>query len=545
MLRKNIYKWHRTVSLIIAVPVILWAASGFMHPIMTNIRPKVGTQWLPPQPVDNNKIKIPLQEVLKQHNITAISNFRLVQMADNWFYQLQLPGNNVPQYISTQNGKLLKDGDALYARQLGKQFLQGLKKPEKQLLASLHNEVMPERVDSSVSVPVHDCCLNATAAIMNDTSGAKITGVELVENFDEEYKSINRLLPAYKVSFDRADGIRIYVETVQDRFSFAMDNKRAVFDKIFSLFHTMGWLDALGKGKLVVEMLLSLLAFATTLMGLYIFSISKTKKSNGNEIVKARNNHRWTSVVISLFTLMFTISGAFHAFEKFSPDTRDQYHTVNSFPAAQINFDYSKIAAAVQNDVITNISLVKIAEENYWQVFTKKPSGSGMQKPEAKRSGDLMKEMKVPPPSTVYVNTITNEILAGGEKKYATWLGALFSKQPLKDTTAVTLITKFEDEYGFVNKRLPVWKVAYPVNHHERWYVETSTGKLALAINDNDLVEGYSFSMLHKHHFMDFAGKSWRDFSTMFWAMAQIAMVAVGLTLYFKMRKRKQHKSVV
>ena len=38
----------------------------------------------------------------------------------------------------------------------------------------------------------------------------------------------------------------------------------------------------------------------------------------------------------------------------------------------------------------------------------------------------------------------------------------------------------------------------------------------------------------NKHHFgVDFAGKSWRDFSTMFWAMAQIAMVAVGLTLYF------------
>jgi len=59
-------------------------------------------------------------------------------------------------------------------------------------------------------------------------------------------------------------------------------------------------------------------------------------------------------------------------------------------------------------------------------------------------------------------------------------------------------------------------------------------------VDDKDLYEGYSFSFLHKHHFMDFAGKSWRDFSTMFWAMAQIAMVAVGLTLYFKIRKQKK-----
>jgi hypothetical protein len=40
-MKKKIYQWHRTTSLIIAIPVILWAASGFMHPIMTTIRPKV------------------------------------------------------------------------------------------------------------------------------------------------------------------------------------------------------------------------------------------------------------------------------------------------------------------------------------------------------------------------------------------------------------------------------------------------------------------------------------------------------------------------
>ncbi len=415
MLRKNIYKWHRTISLVIAIPVVLWAASGFMHPIMTNIRPKTGTQWLPPQTIDSSKIKISLQKALQENNIAAISNFRIVQMAGNWFYQLQLPGNKILQYISTQNGKLLQNGDALYARQLAKQFLQGVNKPEKQLLASLNNDVMPVKTEPATDAPVHDCCINAAAAIMSDTTGAKITGVSFVENFDEEYKSINRLLPAYKVSFDRADGIRIYVETAQDRFSFAMDNKRAVFDKIFSLFHTLGWLDMLGKGKLAVEMILCLLAFMSTLMGLYIFSISKTKKPNGNEIVKARNNHRLTSVIISLFTLMFTFSGAFHAFEKFTPDTREQFFTANEFTAAQLNFDYSKIAAAIPGETVTNISIVKIDTAAYWQVFTKKPAAS-MQKPEAKHGGDLMKEMKVPPPSVVYLNTTTNEVMPGGEK---------------------------------------------------------------------------------------------------------------------------------
>jgi len=46
-MRKNIYKWHRTLSLIIALPVVRWAASGFMHPIMTNIshEQKLKDRW--------------------------------------------------------------------------------------------------------------------------------------------------------------------------------------------------------------------------------------------------------------------------------------------------------------------------------------------------------------------------------------------------------------------------------------------------------------------------------------------------------------------
>lgn len=540
MLRRNIYKWHRITSLIIAIPLVLWAASGFMHPIMTTIRPKVGTQWLPPQPIDSSKIKIPLQQALQQNNITVIENFRIVQMAGNYFYQLQISGNKVLRYISTQTGKQLNNGDELYARQLAKQFLQGIKKPDKQLLASLNTTIITAKETDAAVITEHDCCFNATAAIMNDTAGSKITAVTFVESFNSEYKSINRLLPAYKVNFERADGMRIYVETAQDRFAFAMDDKRAVFDKFFSLFHTWSWLDFAGKGKLAAEALLCLMAFATTLMGLYIFFITKTKNAAGNGVVKARNNHRWTSLVFSLFTLMFTGSGAFHAIDKFAPDDRYELFVTNQFAVNSIDFDYKKLTAVLPDKLITNVSMVKIGDSIFWQVFTKKPENSFTTAEMPK--GDLMKDKSVPPPATVYIYTATNNILENGERKFAAYLASVMSRHAVTDTAAVTVITKFAGEYGFVNKRLPVWKVSYPFNNRQRWYVETSTGKLAAKINDNDLIEGYSFAMLHKHHFMDFAGKEWRDFSTMFWAMAQIVMVAVGLVLYFKIRKRKKRE---
>ncbi|MES1249982.1 MAG: hypothetical protein ABUL46_04815, partial [Chitinophaga rupis] len=93
-------------------------------------------------------------------------------------------------------------------------------------------------------------------------------------------------------------------------------------------------------------------------------------------------------------------------------------------------------------------------------------------------------------------------------------------------------------EYNFADKRLPVWKISF--NNNERSYVETSTGRLSKRVTDNSLLEEYSFAFLHKHEFMGWGGKTVKDISTMFWAMAQIVLVSIGLMLYVKYRRRSQ-----
>lgn len=528
-MKKKIYQWHRTTSLIIAIPVILWAASGFMHPIMTTIRPKVATQFLQTSAIDTSKIVMPLQEALGNNHIDSITNFRFVHIDTNWFYQVQVPNNNVPLYLSTNNGKRLTNGDWLYAQYLAKQFLEGQENNKTQSQATI---IAPIAAASS-----HDCCDAASECVLNNSKGAKVTDAILVTDFDNEYKSINRLLPVYKVAFARADGIRIYVETTQDRFSFAMDNKRAIFDAVFRWFHTWGWLSFLGKGQFIVEFILVSLAFLTALMGIYIFFITKSKKVAGNAVVKARRSHRFTSISISLFTLMFTFSGAYHALEKVLPkkDTIDVPATV--FASTNLHLSVSQLQQIVHAP-IANIAVVGINGQAYWQVNTKKilRAKTNAKKP----SGDLMKTKVVPPPSAIYINTANNSVLQNGEIVYASYLASQYSGHASSEIAKIDTIVKFADEYGFVNKRLPVFKVAFNTNHNERFYVETSTGKLALRVDDIDVIEGYSFSILHKHEFMAWAGKPVKDFSTMFWAMAQIAVVIIGLVLYFKMKAKKK-----
>ncbi|HJU45472.1 MAG TPA: PepSY domain-containing protein [Chitinophagaceae bacterium] len=514
------YRWHRITSLIIAIPVLLWAVSGFMHPVMTNFRPKLGTQFISPQPIASAQLQVSLKEALLKNNIDTFSNFRIVQMGGYWFYQVQIPGQRILRYISAQTGMPLRNGDELYARSLARQFLTGRTKA----------------ADTLAEENVHDCCKNAATAIIKDTAGAKVSGVELIEHFNSEYKYINRLLPVYKVSFERKDGIRIYVETQQDRFAFAMNDTRAAFDKFFSLFHTWSWLDFLGKGRLVAEISLALMALLTTIMGICIFFSTKTKKPNGNTVVAARRNHRWVSIVISLFTLMFTFSGAFHAFSKFKPDTRDNYYVKNNFTPAEADLNYTRLQAAIGAEkTITGVSLVRLNGKSYWQVFSR---SNDKARPSAERGKDLMKNKSVPLPNTIYIDEADYKVLQEGEMQYARFLATRFSGNKATDILSATPVIKFTDEYNFTDKRLPVWKIVY-AGSNRRYYIETSTGKLSKSISNEELVEDYSFALLHKHEFLGVFGKPVKDFSTMFWALSQVVMITTGLILYSRSRRRK------
>jgi hypothetical protein len=509
--------------LIIAIPVLLWAASGFMHPLMTNIKPQVATQKLAPLAVDSQALKVPLQAALQRNNIRAFHDVRLIHIDTNFFYQVQLEVNKVPVYLSANNGKLLPSGDWLYAQYLAKQFLDG-----PPAAPSPAPTATPAAMVTAEAEEEHDCCNAATACVLKNTTGSSVGNVSRLTSFDKEYKYVNRLLPVYKVAFNRPDGIRVYVETTQDRFAFAMDNRRATFDSIFQFLHTWAWLDALGNTKLYFIIAISLLAFFTALMGIYIFCISKTKKANGHAVLKARRNHRYTAIIGALFTLFWSFSGAWHALAKFERDDRLDHFVSNQF-TPDIDLHYARLQCAVRQP-ISNINLVKMNEQSWWRVITlpvnKTHASHAAMKP--------MKSMEAKVPAVTYVNTNDYSILPKGEEQYAAWLASHFSRQTANPVETVTPVTKFNEEYNFTDKRLPVWRVSYAAPYNKRYFVETSTGRLAAKVDDLDLAEGYSFALFHKHHYMDWAGKAARDWSTMWWAFVQIIMITIGLMLWWK-----------
>ena len=518
---KSFYRWHRLLSIIVAIPVLLWAISGFMHPIMSSVRPAVRLQQLPVKKLNDSAIWISPAEALTRNNIAQVHDLRLVHIGPNTFFQVQLQRGDVPVYLSTMDGALLRNGDDLYARHIARQFLEGVD--------STNSPGLPEHMGEASG---HACCTSATRWVMDIPKGAMIRSVERLTAFNEEYDEIQRILPAYRVSFDRADGIRIYVETTQDRFVHAVDDRRAALDAVFGMFHTWDWAASLGGFRYVLMALLLSISFVSAVMGLWIFRMTRTIRPNGNPRLRWRFNHRIVSVTASVFTLMFSFSGAYHALSKLSPDDRIMYHVDNDISVAELETDPLEMGR--KGGIFPyNYSLVRLQDSTCWRILST-PSGKTI-------AGDSRpvwsKDRKAVMPVVDYF-TSTGQRLVAGERKYAAYLGSLFGGGNPSDTLQVQPVTAFAGEYGFVNKRLPVWRVEYAGEMDDRFYIETATGQLSVRVSDADLPEGYSFSFLHKHHFMDFGGKTARDLSTMIWAAMQVAMVVVGMLLYVKSARK-------
>lgn len=417
--------------------------------------------------IDSTYIK--LQLINHPEGQSVINNFRLVHIGGQPYYQTEK--DNSYNYYDAKTGAHLPNGDKVYAKQLARYFL--------------------------------------------GDKTSEIKSVERIDEFTSEYKIINRLLPAYKVSFKRDDGMDVYVHTPSSRLGTLNNSFRKVYMWFFSMFHNWNFL---GKGhstlKTTVVFVFSVLVFIAGILGLVIYVVNRKKfkaRKAKSDKLKPRNRHRKLSVAASLFLLLFAFSGAYHAFQKYEPYV---LHTLK----LQQNIPLSELSTFNTLDVskpIHSLSLSQIDNDTYYRV---------------RYSGKQGK--------TDYINIKTLEPLDNGNTKYAINRAIEVSGGKKDKITQTEVITKFGDEYGFINKRLPVVKVDFDTPDHLSAYIETSSGIPGAIIRDKNRYEGLSFAFLHKYHMFDFLGKGIRD-SIMALATFLVVLIALtGLVVFIKMKKR-------
>jgi len=496
-LRRNIYRWHRTVGLITIIPVIFWCLSGLMHPFLSHwFKPTIAHEFMPAQVLDKAQVKLSLQEVLTGNGVADFKNFRLVAFNGHTYYQVKMIDGSL-KYFEATGGEVLKDGELQYAEFMARYLIDDQKSP--------------------------------------------VTAITLQTDFDQQYKYVNRYLPVWKVSFDRPDAMDVYVETSSSRMGTFNTGSRKAFLWVFDNFHNWSFLGRITNDKLRITIMVLLLGviLASAVTGIVIYGLfwRRFRKLNStNEKKGIRKYHRQIGVATAFITLTFTMSGAFHATRKLEPNLLPQLVYDPLIRTQELTT--ASLALDLDWDRLVNMSVVRKSKHDYFQVFYTATDDD--------------------PAQTLYFDAAGGAEWKDGDRKYAQFLGKKFLSvishkanltaacceemgdvKSTADQDATLLkterISRFESrEYGFVFKRLPVIRLVYDTPSENALYVETATSRLAASIDVTDRLEGYSFAIFHKYLLMDWAGKNVRDITMMLSALGLLTVSVLGLLMFIR-----------
>ena len=497
---KNIYKLHRLIGILTVVPVIFWSCSGLMHPFMSHwFRPTILHETLPFAQVDSIALKKTLTEVLNKNNISAFKNFKINSFGGHTYYMVGNINNEIT-FFDAGTGEKLENGEQKYAEYVARYML-------------------------------------------NDQQSA-IKKIIKIKNFDDEYKYINRFLPLWKVSFERADQMDIYVDTWQGKMATFNNTSRKIFIWLFDTFHNWSFIEKISNNTLrVCTMLLMLfIIISSALSGLIVYGwmwkkFEKPAPKNKKGIL--RKYHRQIGLAVSLVTLTFAGSGAFHVSRKFTADQRHKFNYKPVFYTKELTIGLRKFPFDWER--MQNIQLIKMGKKDFYQVILNKTE----EKPSEIKYYNGATAMELKDGNIIYskylVNKFSNlENVKGDIQSACCDLMADnqnedFADENIKETK---WLTKFDKEYGFVNKRLPVMRLSYDTPAQATFYIDPINSSLAAKIEKTDRIEGLSFAFLHKYFLMEWAGKDVRDIVTMLSALGVLTVSLFGLVLFFKNNSR-------
>ncbi len=494
-IKQNIYKWHRLLGIITVVPVLFWCLSGVMHPFMSHFfKPEIANDRLKSEPINPSQLKWSLEAVLQYHKIESFKNAHLVAFNNKQYYQIKTLDKGW-LYFDSATGEPLTNGDAQYAEWLSRYFL--------------------------------------------DDQKSKVTSVEVITTFDSQYKYVNRYLPVYKLTFDRPDGMEIYVETSSSKLATFNPKSRQFFIWFFDVFHNWSFVDAIANNGIRIGLMILLLTIISlsALSGIIIYGFFwkqfKRAPAPTDQPSKFRRHHRKIGITTAFITLTFAFSGAYHALRKLEPNIVHELVYEPAILTQNLKVSLQKVFG--KDEKIKQIGLITYNDSIYYQI--QKSAGPKKSK-------------------TEYYNAQSGKMNSKTEMDYAHYLANHFSgivsqakpcceagsdeKSSYESITEAKILetkTLFEfdkREYGFVNKRLPVVKLAYDTPNKTTYYLEMSTSRIAAIVTNSDRAEGYSFAILHKFLFMDWAGKTVRDWTTIISAMGLLVVSLLGLYLFLK-----------
>ncbi|BFM12461.1 PepSY domain-containing protein [Simiduia litorea] len=347
---------------------------------------------------------------------------------------------------------------------------------------------------------------------VGDTNSA-IAAVTIIEAFDDDYLNVNRLLPVTRVTFQRADNMRAYIDTQQGRLATLVDDNKAATSAFFRTLHTWSWWPASTIKTAVMSAFLSLSLLVIT-MGLWLY-IQRWRQGVFGGNARWPMSRRWHAHLnggTAILALCFVVSGLLHFLV--SEQRQASPKQDSSLAPSSLNIP----------DTIVDAQWVSSGKLGFWRLLTAQPSDRA----HAHHGGEQPQQSNI-----IYQRD--GQQIDDGENQLASAMaqhwraGNIISLSPQRH---------FTSDYGFINKRLPVTKVAY--EDGSLLFVEVQTNTLAAQVTSLDALEGFSFGYLHKWHHLDGLGKHARDALLALAALLIALGTGLGLFRYSQKIRRQR-----
>ena len=485
-LSTTLYRWHRRIGLAVFTAIIAWALSGLSHPIMARLNPRPAFMHPPVSATGINTLS-PLSAALSTAGITQFEQAQILNIDSKIYYRIENKGQS--HFIDAQNGQITAFNDTDYAQSLARYYMK----------------------------PHLGTAIDSTAIDKNAT-------IESITQFDEEYLSINRFLPVYKVGFNTPGHMRAYVELSTGRLATLIDDRKAFIGKLFRQLHSWTFIGNPWLRTLAMSILL-IAGIALSAIGLWISwqkrTLGKThlavkqacttanqqtenEKKSANIPTNTARWHKRLGLSVGVFVLTFSVSGLFHLLAKpiDPPPAIAKPPTV--FKTADLSINWQAIARIVGQAPLLRGTFVQLEGTPFLRLELEKmpdlhtrakPSGHQHHPGQPRAMGK----------NIVYINATSSQRCIDCENQHAINLAKHYITDKhvaLKTSTPKTqIITQFNDDYGFINKRLPVHAVSF-AGQNTTIFVETLSDTLAATADNTTRIEGWSFSNLHKWHFL-------------------------------------------
>lgn len=476
-------RWHRRIAWVALLATFCFALTGSLHPLMTRLQPKPA-QFKPPEQALPAEALPPPAAALAAAGIPDLAGLRLVGDGSRWLWRVQPPDGPL-RYLDARSGKLLPaETEREQAERLARWY---------------------------------------TGEIQ-----AAIVQAEPVTAFDAEYAYVNRLLPVWRLRFDRPDGLVAYVSTEEDRLASISDHRKRAFQTLFRALHSWAWLPAPARNGWINLLLAGVTL--TVLAGLVL-----AFRSPGGRRWNLRRGHRWGGIAASLAVLSWVGSGYVQARGNAERE-RDQA------PQRPLALAASVLTAPVRAppQAKAGARLVSLDGQAAWRwplQATEPTTGRGLAMGEHQRHGQTPAGAAAPS-SALYLSAQDGELLANGEQRHLGELARYFGVAVAPQ--AATPVTAFSEDYGFLFKRLPVWKLAQADAEHTAYFIDTGSERLAARITDRDRFTGALFAYAHKWEWVTpLAGKDWRDGISAGFALLLLGVATGGTLLRRRSRARR------